>query len=96
MQETQKAKPEKKVPERKCLGCGKSRPKNELVRIVRAPDASVSLDPGGKKSGRGAYVCKDVACLKKCRRSKRLEHSLGVTIPEEIYDAMEKELSEHE
>ena len=56
MQVNDQAKPKKKIPERKCLGCNISKPKIELARIVRAPDGSVSLDLTGKKSGRGAYV----------------------------------------
>lgn len=91
MQDNNTARPKKKLPERKCLGCGESKPKTELARIVRAPDGSVALDLTGRKSGRGAYVCKSAECLKKCRRAKRLEHSLEVTIPDEVYDALEKE-----
>lgn len=96
MQEKNTAKPKKKQPERKCLGCGESKLKNELARIVRAPDGSVSLDLTGRKSGRGAYVCKSAECLKKARRAKRLEKSLEVSIPDEVYDALEKELAENE
>ncbi|MBQ8510211.1 MAG: YlxR family protein [Clostridia bacterium] len=96
MQDNNQARPKKKIPERKCLGCGESKPKIELARVVRAPDGSVSLDLTGKKSGRGAYVCRNVDCLKKCRRAKRIERSLEVTIPDELFDALEKELAENE
>ncbi|MBE6611344.1 MAG: YlxR family protein [Ruminococcaceae bacterium] len=72
------------------------KPKSELARVVRAPDGSVSLDLIGKKSGRGAYVCKSVDCLKKCRKQKRIDRSLEVTIPDDVWDALEKELAEHE
>ena len=75
---------EKKVPERKCLGCGRPFPKKTLLRVVRSPEGQVSLDPVGKKPGRGAYVCRDAACLKKALRSKALERALNVPIPEEI------------
>lgn len=92
---TVNAKPKKKIPERKCLGCGESKPKPELARVVRAPDGSVSLDLTGKKSGRGAYVCRDVECLKKCRKQKRIDRSLEVMIPDEVWDALEKELAEN-
>ncbi len=95
MQNTNTAK-KKKLPERKCLGCGESKPKAELARVVRAPDGSVSLDLTGKKSGRGAYVCRDVECLKRCRRAKRIEHSLEVEIPDVVWDALEKELAGNE
>ena len=95
MQEKNTAK-KKKLPERKCLGCGESKPKSELARVVRAPDGSVSLDLTGRKSGRGAYVCKDVECLKKCRKAKRIERSLEVEIPDTVWDALEKELAGNE
>ena len=80
MQETDKAKQKKRIPERKCLGCGISKPKIELARVVRAPDGSVSLDLTGKKSGRGAYVCNSAACLKKCIKRRAIERNLEVEI----------------
>lgn len=84
----------KKIPMRQCLGCNEHKPKGELLRVVRSPEGEVSLDFTGKKSGRGAYICRDVACLKKVRKSRRLERNLECSISEEIYDRMEKELSE--
>jgi predicted RNA-binding protein YlxR (DUF448 family) len=86
----------KKIPERRCSGCGLSLPKPNLLRVVSAPDGSVSLDFTGKKSGRGAYVCRSVQCFKKARKAKRFERSLECEIPEEVYDALERELSENE
>ena len=83
----------KKTPERQCLGCGEHRAKSELLRVVRAPDGSVSLDFTGKKSGRGAYICKNVACLKQARRTRRLSRSLECEIPDEVLEAMEAELN---
>lgn len=83
----------KKIPERKCTGCNEQKPKKELLRVVRAPDNSVSLDFTGKKSGRGAYICHNIQCLKKARKAKRLERNLDVEIPPEIYDALEAELA---
>lgn len=96
MQENTAARPKKKIPERKCLGCSTSKPKPELARIVRAPDGTVSLDLGGKKSGRGAYVCRSADCLKKCRKRRSLERALEVEIPEDVYDALIKELADNE
>ena len=49
----------KKIPLRMCTGCGEMHDKRELVRVVKSPDGEVSLDLTGKKSGRGAYVCKN-------------------------------------
>ena len=82
----------KKIPERKCMGCMNSFPKMELVRIVKTKDGEISLDTTGKKSGRGAYICKSAECLKKARKQKRIERSLEVTISEEVYNALESEL----
>lgn len=78
---------------RQCLGCNEHKPKIELVRILRTPEGEITLDLTGKKSGRGAYICKDPACLKKLRKNRRAETNLGVSIPEEIWDALETELA---
>lgn len=82
----------KKIPTRQCLGCNEHKPKKELLRVVRTPEGEIVLDFTGKRSGRGAYICFDVKCLKKARKSKRIEKSLETSIPEEIYDSMESEL----
>ena len=92
MQEKNTAGPKKKRPERKCLGCGESKPKNELARVVRAPDGGISLDFRGKAPGRGAYVCRDVQCLKKAIKSRALERAFGVEIPQEVYDALTQQM----
>lgn len=84
---------QKKVPVRRCVGCGEHFPKGELVRVLRTPEGEVVLDLVGKKSGRGAYICKKAACLKKARKSRRIESSLECTIPETVYDRMEEEIS---
>ena len=86
----------KKMPERQCLGCNGHFPKNTLLRVVRAPDGEVSLDFTGKKSGRGAYICKSGTCLMKAQRSGRLARNLACEIPAEIYAAMREELAAHE
>jgi predicted RNA-binding protein YlxR (DUF448 family) len=86
----------KKIPMRRCLGCNEHKPKAELLRVVRDPEGGVSLDFKGKKSGRGAYICRDVKCLKKARKSRRIDKDLECQIPDEVYDAMEKELEENE
>lgn len=82
----------KKIPIRQCLGCREQKAKNELLRVVRAPDGSVSLDFRGKAPGRGAYICRSGDCLKKAVRSKALERSLEVPIPEEVYERLRQEL----
>ena len=68
-------------------------PKKELIRVLRTPEAEIVLDDSGKRSGRGAYICKNADCLKKARRAKRLEASLECSIPDEVYDRLESELA---
>ncbi len=86
----------KKIPQRKCVGCGESFPKSSLIRIVRSPEGEVSIDFTGKKSGRGVYVCKNSACLKKALKSNRIQKSLECPIPDEIAAALEQELEKGE
>jgi predicted RNA-binding protein YlxR (DUF448 family) len=84
---------QKKVPMRMCTGCGEMKPKKELVRVVRSNVGEVSLDKTGKKPGRGAYMCKNVECFKKAKKTKRLERTFGCEIPQEIYSRIEEELT---
>ncbi len=86
-------KPPRKIPERRCIGCGEHFPKKELMRIVRRPDGSIALDmaENGKMPGRGAYICRRLSCFRKARKSRRADTSLSCQIPEEIYDALEAE-----
>ena len=83
----------KKLPVRRCVGCGEHLPKNTLVRVLRTPEGEIILDLSGKKSGRGAYICKKASCLKKARKSRRIEASLECSIPETVYDRMEEEIN---
>lgn len=84
----------KKIPLRQCLGCNEHKPKQELLRVVRPSEDGqpVCLDMTGRKSGRGAYICRDIKCLHKARKSHRIETALNCGIPDDIYDAMEQEL----
>ncbi len=86
----------KRVPLRMCAGCGEMKPKKELVRVVKPPEGEISIDLTGKKAGRGAYVCPSPECLKKARKNRRIERSFQCRIPDEIYDAMEAELENHQ
>ena len=83
---------EKKVPLRRCAGCNEQKMKKELIRVVRTPEGGVELDRTGKANGRGVYLCPDVACLQKARKAKRLERSLEVSIPDEIWAVLEEHL----
>ena len=87
---------QKKVPMRQCVGCREMHPKRELIRVVKSKEGAISLDFKGKAPGRGAYVCKSAACLKKARKSKALERAFSLVIPEEVYDALEAQMEEEE
>lgn len=82
----------KQIPVRQCIGCGEKKPKNELVRVIRTPENEVCLDKTGRKNGRGAYLCPDIECFNKAVKSKGIERSLKMGIPDEIYEAIGKEL----
>lgn len=90
MEQNQK---QKKIPLRQCLGCNERKAKKELLRVVRTPEGEIVLDFTGKRSGRGAYICQDIKCLKKARKSRRIDKSLECEIPDEVYDRMEGELT---
>ena len=83
----------RKIPLRMCLGCGEMKPKKEMIRVVKSPEGEVSLDFTGKKSGRGAYICRSAGCFEKARRARRFEKSLSCKIEESVYEVMEHELS---
>ena len=83
----------RKIPVRRCTGCGKGRPIKELVRIVRSPEGEISLDLTGKKPGRGAYICPKTACMNKARKAKRLENAFGTQIPPEVYELLEQQVA---
>ena len=78
---------------RRCTGCGEHFAKNTLIRVLRTPEGEITLDLVGKMSGRGAYICKNAECLRKARKSKRIESALECSVPDEIYQRMEEELS---
>ena len=82
----------KKIPMRQCTGCREMKPKRELIRVVKSPENEISLDFKGKAQGRGAYVCKNQECLKKSIKSKALERSLEIPIPDEIYALLREQM----
>jgi predicted RNA-binding protein YlxR (DUF448 family) len=78
--------PQGKAPAmRMCVGCRVMKPKRKLVRVVRAPAGTVSLDFRGKAPGRGAYVCRDPACLARARKIRALERAFSAPVPEEVF-----------
>ena len=84
----------KRIPQRKCLGCGVSKNKSDLIRVVRSPENEISIDLRGKKSGRGAYICKDEDCLKKAVKAKRFDRSLEIKISDEILQSLLNQIKE--
>lgn len=87
---------EKKIPLRKCTGCGEMKPKKELIRVLKTTETEIVLDKTGKKNGRGAYLCNSLECFQKAKKSRGLERSFQMKIPDEIYAILEKELNEVE
>jgi len=83
---------QKKIPLRKCTGCQEMKSKKELIRIVRNDEGEFSVDFTGKKAGRGAYICSDIACLEKAQKNKGLERSFKQAVPKEVYESLREEL----
>lgn len=86
----------KKIPLRQCIGCGEMKGKKEMMRILKTVDDQICLDVTGKKNGRGAYVCRNRECLAMARKNKGLERSFKMSIPNAVYDTLEKEFDELE
>lgn len=84
----------KKIPLRKCIGCGNILPKKELVRIVHTPEGEFVIDSTGKKNGRGAYICANAECVDKALKTKAMNRSFGINVPDETGETLKKELRE--
>ena len=82
----------RRIPQRQCVGCREMKDKKALIRVVKSPEGVISLDEKGRMPGRGAYVCPDVECLRRARKSRALERTFETQIPPEVYDAMERQL----
>ncbi|MDD3337042.1 MAG: YlxR family protein [Eubacteriales bacterium] len=78
----------RKTPMRMCVGCREMKPKKELLRVVRSPDGVVSLDPSGKKPGRGAYCCYSADCLKRALKQGQLDRQLEVKLSADVNQAL--------
>lgn len=78
---------------RLCLGCNEAKPKMQLIRIVKNKEGEISVDFTGKKAGRGAYICNDIACLNKLQKNKRLNRAFATEIDETIYESLREELA---
>ena len=86
----------KKIPLRQCVGCREMKTKKEMIRVIKTPENEVVLDAKGKQNGRGAYLCISKECLQKARKNKGLERSFKMSIPNEVYDSLEREFEEFE
>lgn len=82
----------KKIPLRKCIGCGEMKNKKEMMRVIRTPENQVTLDVTGKKNGRGAYLCFSRDCLAKAMKNRGLERSLKIAVGQDVFESLEREL----
>lgn len=87
---------QKKIPMRRCNGCNEQKPKNQLIRVVKSPENEISLDLTGKKPGRGAYICNDLECLRKARKSRRIDRTFEMTIPDDVYNSLEEQIKNND
>jgi predicted RNA-binding protein YlxR (DUF448 family) len=85
--------PPKHVPQRSCVACRTARGKWELVRVVRTPLGAVQVDPTGKLAGRGAYLCRNEACLAQAVKQKKLNRALGVAVEAGLAEELRQQLS---
>lgn len=86
----------RRIPLRMCIGCHEMKPKKELVRIVRDKEGAISVDPTGKKSGRGAYICRNVECLRSARKGKKLERAFETQVDDAVYAALEEQMERND
>ena len=84
----------KKVPQRQCVGCGEMKNKKEMIRILKTPEGTFTLDITGRKIGRGAYLCPCMECFRKAVKGRGLERSFKMAIPKEVYETLEKEMEQ--
>lgn len=79
------------IPIRSCIGCGEKKPKREMIRIV-CHDENIFIDPTGKASGRGAYICVSLDCLEEAIKKKAFSHALRCHIPSEVLEDLKRDL----
>lgn len=82
----------KKIPLRQCIGCGEMKGKKEMLRVLRTEDQGIILDTTGRKNGRGAYICPNSECMERARKSRGLDRAFKMSVPDEIYDSLIKEI----
>lgn len=84
----------KKVPMRMCIGCKNIKPKKELIRVVKSKENEISVDFTGRKNGRGAYICNDIACLENAKKTKRFEKTFEIALSSEVYDLLRQQMGD--
>lgn len=84
----------KKIPLRQCIGCGETKSKKEMIRILKTESGEIILDATGRKNGRGAYICPSADCLKKAVKTRGLDRSFKMQIPARVYETLEKEMEQ--
>ena len=87
---------QKKIPMRRCIGCYESKPKKELIRIVKTVEGNILLDFTGKQNGRGAYVCNNKACLEKIVKGNKLSKEFEVEVLRETYDSLKEQFEAYD
>lgn len=83
----------KKIPLRKCLGCGEQKSKKELIRVVKNNEGKIFIDFTGKENGRGAYICNNVKCFNIAAKKKSFNRAFKMEVPKEVWESLEKEFS---
>ena len=87
---------ERRVPLRKCLGCGEMKEKRQLLRVVHSKTGETVVDITGKAAGRGAYVCGNIACFDAARKNRRFERAFSERIPDSVYESLRLRIAELE
>lgn len=82
----------RKIPIRKCLGCGENKEKKELIRIVKTPDGEIVVDTSGRVNGRGAYICNNSKCFELAFKNRSISQSLKAEVTNEIYDNLKDKI----
>lgn len=80
----------KHIPQRTCVGCRTTSAKREFVRLSRAPEGTVEVDPSGKRAGRGAYLCARRSCWEEALKKDRLARALRTAISPELRDELRR------
>lgn len=84
---------ERQQPSRMCVACREMKDKRSLIRVVRSPQGEITLDPGGKAPGRGAYICRSQECWKRAKKARSLEKALKTKLSDQLLDQLAQEIA---